>query len=68
MLEDDRDYIEKARRMEELMRPIQQQLLMCDDVRDQLMMACAMVTTAKDIFDLHLGKEGAKRMFSDYAK
>jgi hypothetical protein len=29
------------------------------------MMACAMLTTVKDIFDIELGEEGRKRMFED---
>ena len=53
-------------RMQELMAPIEQQILMCDDFKDQLMMASAMLITAKDIFDLHIGVEGRKIMFKDY--
>lgn len=53
-------------RMQELMAPITQQILMCDDFKDQLMMASAMLVTAKEIFDLHIGVEGRKVMFKDY--
>jgi hypothetical protein len=53
-------------RMRELMKPIEQQIMMCDDRNDQLMLACAMMTTAKDLFDLHIGEEGRKQMFRDF--
>ena len=52
--------------MADLMRPIQQQILMCDDREDQLMMACAMLQRTRELFDLHLGEAGRKKMFKDY--
>ena len=52
-------------RMVELMRPVDQQILMCDDREDVLIMACAMVQRCKEIFDTQLGKEGRKLMFRD---
>lgn len=54
------------RRMSELMEPVEQQLLMCDDHKDQLMLACAMLQRVKELFELHLGEEGRKEMFKDY--
>lgn len=53
-------------RMSELMEPINRQILMCDNREDLLMLACAMMTTIKDIFDNELGLEGRKRMFKDF--
>jgi hypothetical protein len=53
-------------RMSELMEPINQQIMMCDNREDLLMFACAMLTTVKDIFDQELGQEGRKRMFEDF--
>ena len=53
-------------RMIELMEPIERQIMMCDDRHDQLMLACAMMTTVKDLFDLHLGQNGRKQMFQDF--
>lgn len=53
-------------RMSELMKPIEKQILMCDSREDQLMMACAMMTTVKDLFDLHIGEDGRKQMFRDF--
>jgi hypothetical protein len=53
-------------RMSELMEPINQQIMMCDNREDLLMFACAMMTTVKDIFDQELGQEGRKKMFEDF--
>jgi len=53
-------------RMIELMEPIDRQIMMCDDRNDQLMLACAMMTTVKDIFDLHIGEDGRRQMFRDF--
>ena len=52
--------------MSELMRPIEQQILMCDDREDQLMFACAMMQRTRELFDYHVGEEGRKQMFKDY--
>jgi hypothetical protein len=52
-------------RMTELMAPIEQQILMCDDREDQLMMACAMLQRVRELFDYHLGENGRKLMFKD---
>lgn len=56
---------EMKKRMAELMEPIDRQIMMCDDREDLLMLACAMMTTVKGIFDVELGEEGRKRMFKD---
>jgi len=52
-------------RMSELMAPVDQQLLMCDDEKDLLMMACAMLQRSFDIFDQVVGPEGRKKMFKE---
>jgi hypothetical protein len=57
-----------SRRMAELMAPIEQQILMCDDEHDMLMMACAMLQRTREIFDQTLGPKGRMRMFKDYAE
>ena len=54
-----------TKRMAELMSPIEQQIMMCDNREDLLMMACAMMTTVKEIFDSELGEDGRKLMFKD---
>jgi hypothetical protein len=51
--------------MKELMQPIDQQILMCDDSADQLMMACAMLQRVRELFDLHIGVSGRKDMFKE---
>jgi hypothetical protein len=54
-------------RMAELMEPVDQQLLMCDDRNDQLMLACAMLQRIREVFDLHIGEAGRRTMFKDLA-
>jgi len=61
---DPRSQEEKLARMDELMKPIEQQLMMCDDYKDQLMMASSMMVTACDLFTQHMGTESAKEMFT----
>ena len=51
--------------MAELMAPIEQQILMCDDEQDLLMMACAMMQRTREIFDQTLGEQGRKKMFKE---
>ena len=53
-------------RMAELMAPIEQQILMCDNREDILMMACAMMQRTHEIFLQELGENGAKTMYKDY--
>lgn len=52
-------------RMAELMQPIDQQIMMCDDRDDVLMLACAMLQRVREIFDSQLSVEGRKKMFKD---
>jgi hypothetical protein len=52
-------------RMAELMQPIDQQIMMCDDEKEILMLACAMLQRIREIFDIQLGVEGRKMMFKD---
>jgi len=54
--------------MKELMQPVDQQIMMCDDRNEVLMMACAMLQRVKEIFDSQLGTEGRKLMFKDLVK
>ena len=50
-------------RIAELMQPIDQQIMMCDDRDDVLMLACAMLQRVREIFDSQLSVEGRKKMF-----
>ena len=52
-------------RMTELIKPIDQQIMMCDDRRDLLMFNCAMLQRVREVFDLLVGEEGRKNMFKD---
>ena len=45
-------------RMKELMMPIDQQIMMCDDKEDILMLACVMLETAKRMLDAQIGSKG----------
>jgi hypothetical protein len=56
---------EVAERMAELMEPVNKQVLMCDNREDVLMLACAMLTLVRSIFDQELGEDGRKKMFKD---
>lgn len=45
------------------MKPIDRQIMMCDDVRDLLMMASAMIATAKQILIVNIGREETREIF-----
>jgi hypothetical protein len=42
-----------------------QQIMMCDDKEEILMLACAMLQRLKEMFDSRLGKDGRKLMFKE---
>ena len=47
-------------RMQELMKPVDQQIMMCDSREDVLMLACAMLDKVKTILDSQIGEVGRK--------
>ena len=55
-----------AKRMAELMAPVEQQIMMCDSREELLMMACAMMQRTHEIFLQELGENGAKLMYKDF--
>ena len=55
-----------AKRMDELMGPIDRQIMMSDSREELLMIACAMMQRTTEIFDAQLGVEGRKQMYKDY--
>ena len=55
-------------RMQELMEPIERQIMMCDSREDVLMLACAMLDKTKTILDSQIGVEGRKTIISDANK
>lgn len=55
---------EVRKRMSELFKPIDEQIMMCADDDEIIMLACVMLQSAKDILDSQLGTEGRKKMFN----
>jgi hypothetical protein len=53
------------KRMAELLEPIDQQIMMCDDRRDLLMLNVAMLQRSINVLDLLIGVEGRKLMLRD---
>ena len=51
--------------MDELMGPIDRQIMMTDDPQDMLMIACAMMQRTNEIFRQVLGEQGARKMYED---
>ena len=52
-------------RMQELCKPIEQQIMMCDSKEDILMMACAMLQHVKTMMDSQIGVEGRKPVIKE---
>ena len=52
-------------RMQELCKPVEQQILMCDSSEEILMMACARLTHVKTMLDSQIGVEGRKTIIGD---
>jgi hypothetical protein len=55
-----------TKRMNELMEPIDRQIMMSDSREELLMLACAMQQRTREIYDAELGIDGRKQMFKDY--
>jgi len=60
----DKEAVKK--RMDELMEPIDRQIMMTDNREELLMIACAMLQRTTEIFDSQLGENGRKQMYKDY--
>jgi len=54
------------KRMDELMAPIDRQIMMSDSREELLMIACAMMQRTTEIFDAQLSVAGRKQMYKDY--
>ena len=52
--------------MDELMKPIDQQIMMSDSREELLMIACAMMQRTTEIFEAELGVNGRKQMYKDW--
>lgn len=59
------DKVDVKKRMKELMEPINQQIMMCDNPQDLLMIACCMMEATHRIFVGELGEAGARLMYED---
>ena len=55
-------------RMQQLCEPIDRQIMMCDDHKDTLMLACAMLEKVKTILDVHIGEKGRKQIIAEANK
>ena len=60
----DKDTVRK--RMDELMGPIDRQIMMSDSREELLMIACAMMQRTTEIFEAELGVNGRKQMYKDW--
>jgi hypothetical protein len=60
------DRKEVVRRMDELMGPVDRQIMMSDSREELLMLACAILQRTTEIFEAELGIEGRKQMYKDY--
>ena len=57
---EDKDAVKRAA---ELMRPIEQQIMMCDNREETLLFACALLERSKTILEAHIGKRGRRELF-----
>ena len=62
------DPSERMNRMKELMKPIDSQIMLCDDKQDLLALASIMAITAKNILVQHIGEDGARAVLSHLVK
>jgi hypothetical protein len=54
-----------TQRMAELSAPIDQQIMMCDDREETLMLACAMLQKVKVILESNIGVEGRRTIIGE---
>lgn len=59
---------ERVARMKELMKPIDTQIMMCDDAQDLLALASIMAVTAKNIYVQQVGEKGAREILTTLIK
>ena len=53
-------------KLHELMKPIDSQIMMCDDESELLLFACAMLTRSSRILDEQIGIQGRKKVMREY--
>ena len=62
------DHNEANRRAQELLEPVNQALLNCDDRNDLLILCFAMMNRSKEILDRELGQLRRKNLFSEFSE
>jgi hypothetical protein len=53
-------------KLKELMQPIEQQIMMCDDQNELLILCFGMMNRCKDVLDNTLGQEKRKALFKEH--
>jgi hypothetical protein len=53
----------KEQKIAEIMNPVDAQIMTIQDNNEMLMLACGMLQRIQEIFEMQLGKPGAKVMF-----
>ena len=59
------DKQQRLKRIAELMRPIDQQIMMCDDPKDLMLLASSMLASAKHILIVNIGREETRKIFEE---
>jgi hypothetical protein len=54
-------------RLDELMTPIQKQIMMCNDPQELILLSFGLMNKAKSILDVHLGEDRRKLLFNEHA-
>jgi hypothetical protein len=63
----DKDFYTK-KRIEELMKPIESQIMLCETREDLLLLACSMLASSKRILDVNAGEEVRKLMMGVFTE
>jgi len=64
-MNNDNDEIQQ--KLAELMEPINQQIMMCDERTDLLILAFGMMNRSKDIIDQQLGEKKRRSLFKEHS-
>jgi hypothetical protein len=54
------------KKLTELMAPVEQQIMMCDDQTELLILCFGMMNKCKDVLDKNLGVEKRKELFKEH--
>ena len=60
------DDADKLEHISELMKPIDEQITLCETGNEQIMLACGMMQRVKEILEHHLGKNEAAKLLKEY--